>query len=149
MQHRCANCLEVWGDDQIVPIEETPGLGERLTPGDPVPSGECPECGCFVYGITEGPGQWPKKIVRVLESGGLGHVPPGKVADIGADTAELLETCGQMLDDCCASEILGRVTFQADDGKWYRVHVEAVIEEADEAVVEELLEQEASHVQED
>ena len=24
-------------------------LGERLTPGDPVPFGDCPACQCFVY----------------------------------------------------------------------------------------------------
>jgi len=36
------------GFDKLGPIAD---IGERLTPGDPAPAGECPECGAFVYPI--------------------------------------------------------------------------------------------------
>lgn len=44
----CANC-DWSGTEDEVTLDGAPGLDERLTPGDEVPAGECPECLCFCY----------------------------------------------------------------------------------------------------
>lgn len=46
---KCGNCKTVSPNTEIVPLEETKGLGERLDPGSIVPSGECAECGALCY----------------------------------------------------------------------------------------------------
>ena len=43
---QCGNCGMIYDIDNIVPLCETPALGERLTAGDQVPAGECPEEDC-------------------------------------------------------------------------------------------------------
>lgn len=71
MTHKCINCGLVLAamddllighteDDRQIEIEaenfglHTIGkLHTRLTPGDTVPSGECPECSCFMYPVNE------------------------------------------------------------------------------------------------
>ena len=44
----CQNCLFVVPKEILIPLEECKGLEVRLTPGDTVPEGECPQCGAFV-----------------------------------------------------------------------------------------------------
>lgn len=62
------------------------------------------------------------KIIKWIRSGELDSSITTK--------EELLESCGDLLDASCSSEILGEVVFEADDGKTYVVTVEAVISEA-------------------
>lgn len=49
-QSQCENCCEVWPDDGLDPIEN---LHERVAPGERMPSGECPDCGCLCHPIPE------------------------------------------------------------------------------------------------
>lgn len=44
---KCANCGDVTVD--VIPLEEVRELGQRLTPGDDVPAGECRKCGALSY----------------------------------------------------------------------------------------------------
>ena len=48
---RCANCNTVHLQQELLPLDQAPDLGERLTPGDEVPAGECPKCRAFCYFI--------------------------------------------------------------------------------------------------
>jgi hypothetical protein len=47
---KCQGCDAVWNDDQLKEIEH---LGERVAPGEQMPSGECPdqECGALCHPI--------------------------------------------------------------------------------------------------
>lgn len=47
----CTSCGSLYNEDDIIPLAEVKGLAERLTPGEEVPAGECPdlECGALVY----------------------------------------------------------------------------------------------------
>jgi hypothetical protein len=45
--HTCQNCTSLWRDDQIK--TEIPDIQERVSPGEPMPSGECPECGALCH----------------------------------------------------------------------------------------------------
>jgi hypothetical protein len=49
-QSECQNCGQVWPDDAIDP--QIPDLHERVAPGEPMPTGECPDCGCLCQPIT-------------------------------------------------------------------------------------------------
>lgn len=53
MLTRCANCGVL--SDDFVPLEEVPGLNERLDPGDEVPAGECKACGALCYVVVKDP----------------------------------------------------------------------------------------------
>lgn len=46
--HACDNCGEEWYDSQLVPAKS---LSERVDPGGPMPSGECPDCGALCYPV--------------------------------------------------------------------------------------------------
>ena len=48
---RCANCSTMHLMQDLIPLQHAPDLGERLTPGDEVPAGECPVCRAFCYFI--------------------------------------------------------------------------------------------------
>ncbi len=48
-KHECQNCSKTWSDDEIKPIKD---LHERVAPGEPMPSGECPECGALTHQIN-------------------------------------------------------------------------------------------------
>jgi hypothetical protein len=50
----------------------------------------------------------------------------------------LIQEAGTMLDRAEASEICGGPLFRLANGKWYRVSVEAIIEEADPEYVHEI-----------
>ena len=46
----CGNCGLTCNEDELrVTLSETPDLKLRLDPGDVVPAGECPYCGCLTY----------------------------------------------------------------------------------------------------
>jgi hypothetical protein len=42
----CQNCRLTWKDDELKEIKD---LSERVAPGKPMPSGECPECGALCH----------------------------------------------------------------------------------------------------
>ncbi len=51
-QSKCQNCG--WtGDEGMMknPWPDIPDLTERMAPGEPVPSGECPECGALCHPV--------------------------------------------------------------------------------------------------
>ena len=47
---QCGNCDSIWTCDEL---NKTKDLNQRLTPGDLVPSGECPDCGALCYLLSE------------------------------------------------------------------------------------------------
>lgn len=61
----------------------------------------------------------------------------GEIGDVKS-TEELLETAGVLLDKNETGEILNDPIFEGEDGKFYRVNVEAVIVEEDPKYVEQL-----------
>ena len=69
------------------------------------------------------------KIIKWIESGVFDQpeLPGGLPGSVG----HLLDEAGEILDESCASEIIGPgVLFQAEDGKWYTASVEVVVTEA-------------------
>lgn len=59
--NRCQNCEWTGTDERLArKLEDVPDLFERVAPGEPMPSGECPQCGALcqpiemkTYRITE------------------------------------------------------------------------------------------------
>lgn len=49
-QSECQNCLRVWNDEDLDPVKD---LEVRVLPGEPVPSGECPDCGALCHPVEE------------------------------------------------------------------------------------------------
>jgi len=49
-KHRCDNCGAIVTGDKLDPFGD---LRQRLTAGGVVPSGQCPECRCFMYPYEE------------------------------------------------------------------------------------------------
>ena len=47
-RHKCWQCEKVFDADKLLGIED---LTQRIEPGQPFPSGECPECGFLCYPI--------------------------------------------------------------------------------------------------
>jgi hypothetical protein len=59
--------------------------------------------------------------------------------------ASILKQCGRALDKNNACDILGDVLYQATNGKYYVINVEAVIEEANPEYVTDVLNEEADN----
>ena len=54
MKVECGNCGRVWDEADLAQIfPDIPNLTERIAPGEPVPFGECPECGALVHAVRE------------------------------------------------------------------------------------------------
>ena len=54
MKVECGNCGKVWDEEELTRVfPDIPDLAERIAPGEPVPAGECPECGALVHEIRE------------------------------------------------------------------------------------------------
>jgi hypothetical protein len=47
-QHECQNCAELWGEEELKEIKD---IFQRVAPGEPMPSGECPECGALCHPV--------------------------------------------------------------------------------------------------
>lgn len=47
-RHRCQNCGGQWKGGQLQPIAD---FAQRVSAGEPCPSGECPECGALCQPI--------------------------------------------------------------------------------------------------
>ena len=75
----------------------------------------------------------PIKIKRMIDA--------GELWDDARNTDDLLTSAGIVLDKNCSSEILGRVLFESEDGKFYTVTVEAVIDEVSKGFVEDVLQE--------
>jgi len=58
MKIKCGNCQNIMQSEEELEhtIPEIPGLLDRISPGEPVPIGECPECGALVHAEDEQPG---------------------------------------------------------------------------------------------
>ena len=63
----CQNCCQTWRDDQLAEI--THGIWERVSPGELMPSGECPECGALCHPIKNALTEQPEPVIFV--EGGL------------------------------------------------------------------------------
>lgn len=50
--HKCQNCGSQWLTEQLKPIQD---IEERITPGEVVPSGECPNCGALCHWLKDDP----------------------------------------------------------------------------------------------
>ena len=75
--------------------------------------------------------KFPIKVKRFISKGEL----DGKEKD----SAAILDSCCDLLDNCESHEILGQVLFEGQDGKFYTVTVEAVIGPASKAYVRQVL----------
>jgi hypothetical protein len=54
MKVECGNCGKVWDEEELTRVfPDIPDLAERIAPGEPVPFGECPDCGALVHAIRE------------------------------------------------------------------------------------------------
>jgi len=49
-QSICQNCERVWNDDELFEVKD---LTLRVAPGDPMRSGECPECGAVCHPVQQ------------------------------------------------------------------------------------------------
>ena len=47
----CQNCEKVCTKDELEPLEER-GIFERVSPGEPMPAGACPECGALCHSLA-------------------------------------------------------------------------------------------------
>ena len=63
----------------------------------------------------------------------------GELDDTIKTQAQILDRAGSLLDKACSHEILGEVLFQATNGKYYVVTVEAVIGRANPAYLKDSL----------
>ena len=49
----CDNCNTVWGAEELEKaFPDIPDLLKRISPGEKVPEGECPDCGTLVHRIN-------------------------------------------------------------------------------------------------
>jgi hypothetical protein len=46
--HECQNCQTMWDKSVLNPIKD---IGQRVAPGEPMPSGECPDCGALCHPV--------------------------------------------------------------------------------------------------
>ncbi len=54
MKFECGNCGKVWDAEELTRVfPDIPDLAERIAPGEPVPAGECPDCGALVHAVRE------------------------------------------------------------------------------------------------
>lgn len=47
--HQCQNCDAIHPECALAPIQD---LGQRVEPGEPMPSGECPDCGALCQPVS-------------------------------------------------------------------------------------------------
>jgi hypothetical protein len=66
-------------------------------------------------------------------------VSVGELNESRKDQDEILGDCGRLLDKAYSHEILGTVLFQATDGKYYTITVEAVLGKANPEWVKEVM----------
>jgi hypothetical protein len=81
----CQNCDGKFRDDQLEEI--THGIWERVSPGELMPSGECPDCGSLCHPVdntlTPFVAAAQKLVETVAATGGLVKFPNGTIAPAG------------------------------------------------------------------
>jgi hypothetical protein len=81
----CQNCRKPFADHDLDEI--THGIWERVSPGEIMPSGECPNCGALCHPIkntlTPFIGAARKLVETVAATGGLIKYPDGTFAPAG------------------------------------------------------------------
>jgi hypothetical protein len=73
----------------------------------------------------------------------------GELNDSSKTQEEILEECGNLLDNSCSSEIIGEVLFEGTDGKYYTITTESIIGVASESFRDEILEEEEDEILEE
>lgn len=54
MKVECGNCGRVWHEKDLAHVfPDIPDLTKRIAPGEPVPYGECPECGALAHAVDD------------------------------------------------------------------------------------------------
>src|SRR3990167_2422848 len=56
MKTECQNCGKAWNVDDLLPIRD---IYERVAAGEPMPAGECPDCGALCQPVEEQPAMAP------------------------------------------------------------------------------------------
>jgi hypothetical protein len=81
----CQNCRKTFASDQLEEI--THGFWERVSPGEIVPSGECPRCGALCHPVENALSPFvsaAKKLVEIVSAtGGLLKYQDGTIAPAG------------------------------------------------------------------
>ena len=108
----CQNCNKFWRQDELKLIDD---IFQRVAAGEIMPAGDCPECGALCQ-LKE-----PENIVEFLSTGNLTGEPKTVI--------ELLQQCGNLLDKEESEEIIGPVIYKTDDGRYFRISLEAKINE--------------------
>lgn len=73
---RCQNCDWQGPDEQLGrQIEDTPDLLERVAPGEPMPTGECPECRalCQPFEEDDEETEYTVALEIMVTATGVGH----------------------------------------------------------------------------
>lgn len=70
---RCQNCDNIYDEQNLVTPEH---LSERVAPGEPMPSGECPDCGALCHTIPKDGDMvtLPRSLLRFLLDMSGSHV---------------------------------------------------------------------------
>ena len=80
----CQNCRKTWTEDKLEEI--THGLWERVSPGELMPSGECPKCGALCHPLETAATPYENVIKKLLDTvrstGGLLMFPDGTLAPV-------------------------------------------------------------------
>ena len=53
MNHECQNCEWTGPEEELVNADNIPDIHQRVDPGEPMPSGECPKCGCLCHEVED------------------------------------------------------------------------------------------------
>lgn len=133
MTYTCQNC-DFKTDDEfaLVPIEEMDELTQRISPGEPVPAGECPKCGAVCH--EEKP--TPKLVITV--SGGniqgmCANVPLG-IDIVVIDFDNMKAECEEIADQ--ADEIHELATADCPLSIMWDDHNAYVVDTCDDCGVE-------------
>ena len=49
-KYECQNCGSEWAEDEL---EDLIDITERVAPGEPMPAGQCPDCGALCHEVEE------------------------------------------------------------------------------------------------
>jgi hypothetical protein len=107
MKHECQDCGKKWDEAQL---REVKHLLERVAPGEPMPSGECPECGAVCH-PEPGGHMYPVKLlgdeIRWMDAGTCAH---------GQDLQEPCPDCAR-LSKSARAMMAPVVSRENDDGR--------------------------------
>ena len=82
-RHRCPNCGRIHATSALVEIKH---IFQRVAPGEPMPSGECPDCGALCQVIRKPAAPREERLMRRPRSRPTA-APSGCQAAGGASTA--------------------------------------------------------------